>query len=658
MRLESRLLSMEKKLREQNDNLAAGSAADVAPATTASTTNENGQREHVNDLHQRPVNGHAIPPNRDHEGSVHTHRNEATISSPTASQQTPVMPLEVLDPMLYDCTGDFVPEESPNPESKLEDIRSLPQSLIEALVSQFYRNTYSIFPIIREPEFRQQLDQWTSSGEDDNGFVPVLYALLAVSAIVLPADHAVFNIPEVQGYKSLDLGDLISSHANSKLSLKTHKSGKLARANSVVAHGLLSLYLAEVGQVTEAWVTAGHAIRLYQGLDLYDSASSSMGPVEVQNGHSAVWWCLYILDRSLSTVLLKPLAIDDAECDVNSSDDGESHISVSEDEIDPWFSIITDFYITMGKIYKSVRSIRRLQHSDKCSTNEILHSRLKKHDLELEQYYEKQVLPNMRHTSNDSQRMGLQTIAVCSYFIGVVLLYRQFIETFHIEDPQVYLRCAEAASNCIKLTPKVLDTIPASHFIIQQSRSIYVSAKVLLHCTRLARNENFTKKAWDDVQMGLDLLRKIKIQWPEIKKYQRLTEEDMRRTRIELDRHESFSKTFDLFGSMSGDGNYTRLPGSSPAMSNEMADSNTDRCHKRSRPGVELDDARDTQSPPKRQKSLWPCSYLSPDFPSLFQTGGSEMADDDFTMSFMLDLAALTPTTAFASANLCGREGN
>jgi hypothetical protein len=607
--------------------------------------------------HNRHANGHTaietVAPDAAAAQGLETGPVNETCEAPVASpdsHQTHLVGLDDLDQMQYNCPGDFTADEPPAAEGDPEDVTSLPQTLIEVLVSQFYRETYSIFPIIRELDFRMQMHQWLSTGEDEGGFVPVLYALLAVSASILPPNHAIFDSPEARAYKSLDLGNLISSHANLQLSRKSCKTEQMARINSVIAHGLLSLYLAEDGQVTEAWVTTGHAIRLYQGLDLYDCASSGLGPVDAPNGHGALWWCLYILDRSLSTVLLKPLAIDDVECDVSSSDDGESHISVSEDEIDPWFSIITDFHITMGRIYKSVRSIRKLQHSDKRGAKDVLHSRLKKHDMELEQYYEKQVLPNLRRTSDDSQRMGLQNIAVSSYFIGVVLLYRQFIENFHIEDPQIYLRCAEAASNCIRLTPKVLETVPASHFMIQQSRSIYVSAKVLLHCMRLARNEDFSNKAWEDVQMGLDMLRKIKIQWPEIKKYQKLTEDDMRLSRIELDRHEAFRQSFDHFGSVSGDGLRHRLASCNQALTA------TDHGRKRGFQDVDEGDACDVQQLSKRQKQPRPVSPFSYDTPNLLQADGGELVDDDFTMSFMLDLAALTPTV-MATSTLHGDDG-
>ncbi|TWU70718.1 hypothetical protein ED733_000238 [Metarhizium rileyi] len=659
MKLETRLMAMEKKLQE-HDSTSRQANRETAVAEGVSRTrgqsfSDNFQEEFVIDSPYALV-GDSTTTEADHEVSHNkdTDQLKFRVSVPRGKTQLAGFNDLDLDQMLYHCTDDLVPEEPSGLKNNPEDVSSLPRVLVEVLVSQFYRETYSIFPIIREPEFRQQLDQWASNGEDRSGFVPVLYALLAVSAFILPSDHAVFELSEVKRYKSLDLGDLISSHASSQLSFKSYKADKLARVNSVVAHGLLSLYLAEAGQVTEAWVTTGHAVRLYQGLDLYGKTRPDLESFDAPSGHGAVWWCLYILDRSLSTVLLKPLAIDDVECDVSSNDDGESHVYVTEDAIDPWFSVITDFHITMGKIYKSVRSIRRFQNSGHCNSNEILRSRLKNHDIELEQYFQKQVLPNMRNTPDEPRRMGLQTIAVSSYFICVVLLYRQFIEAFRLEDSRIYLRCAEAASNCIRLTPKVLDTVPASHFMIQHSRSIYISSKVLLHCMRVARNEDFSTKAWDDVEMGLDMLQKIKIQWPEIKRYQKLTEEDMRQTRIELDRHEAFRRTFDNFASVSGDEIYTRLSSCDQASIHASRNPVTENSGKRGFTDINEDAACDTQFTSRRENPSAQRDSANPDLLSLFQTGGGEMENDGFTMSFMLDVAALSPATALAPTSLCG----
>ena len=435
------------------------------------------------------------------------------------------------------------------------DVTRLEEPILLALIEVFYTSIYPIFPIIHRRSFQPQYDRWMATRKDDKGidkdeteFSFLFYALLAVAASIISEAHTIFDQPELEKYKRVDLAGLLFSRTTSISPGLQYQQNMTSATNVVIAQGLLSLYLTEKGTVNDAWVTAGHAIRLYQGLDVEENMDDATNVHDMPSTHSNIWWCLYILDRSLSTALSKPLAIDDGESDIDSYDDESTSTSTLVTKTDPWFSVIAEFHITMGRIYKSVRCIRRSQTSKNAKLNDTLRSYVKKHDAELEKYYTKQVLPKIDAPSQTRGPIMLQTIAVSSYYIGLVLLYRTLIERFSIAEPEMFLRCAEAASNCIKATPQVLATVPASHFVIQQSRAIYASAKVLLHCIRLARNPTFTSKAWPDVQNGLDMLQNIKIKWPEIKKYQLLTEGDMQMTQMDLHKHDLFQRTFDRYG--------------------------------------------------------------------------------------------------------------
>ncbi|KAJ6115598.1 hypothetical protein N7523_006015 [Penicillium sp. IBT 18751x] len=412
------------------------------------------------------------------------------------------------------------------------DVTRSGEPILLALIETFYTSIYPIFPIIHRRSFQPQYARW----------------MAALAASVPSEEHMIFDQPELARYKYLDLPDLLFSHATSLSPRLQYQQNLTSAINVVIAQGLLSLYLTEKGTVNEAWVTTGHAIRLYQGLDVEDNMDAAKSVQDLTSTHGNVWWCLYILDRSLSTALSKPLAIDDCESDIDSNDDEGSSISTLVTKTNSWFSIIAEFHVTMGRIYKSVRRIRRSQAPRNAKPKATLRSYVKKHDAELEKYYTKQVLPKINEPSQASGPLVLQTIAVSSYYIGLVLLYRTFIEQFSVAEPEIFLRCTEAASNCIKVTPQVPATVPASHFVIQQSRAIFASAKVLLHCMRLARNPTFTSKALPDVRNGLDLLQHIKIKWPEIKKYQLLTQEDIQMTQRDLQTHDLFQRAFDRYG--------------------------------------------------------------------------------------------------------------
>ncbi|KAJ5709387.1 hypothetical protein N7493_010721 [Penicillium malachiteum] len=497
------------------------------------------------------------------------------------------------------------------------DITQLEEPILEVLIDLFYRSIYPIFPILHSLSFRSQYGPWLATrwekhnqDRENSDFSCLLYALLAVAASMLPKTHPVFERPGMQIYKSVNLADLLYTQATTLDTRRPCRRNATYPTNEVILQGLLSIYLTENGRVDDAWVTVGHAIRLYQGLDL-DEVEDSASTEGTRREHKRLWWCLYILDRSLSTALLKPLAIDDADSDIESLSE-ENTIPSTESRADPWFSVVADFHVTMGRIYRSVRRIRKSEPSKSAKLRDTLKSHVKQHDAELEKYYRTQVLPKMEEPNHQIGPLALQTIAISSYYIGIVLLYRAFIERHNITEPDILLRCAEAASNCIKVTPQVIATVPASHFVIQQSRAIYASTKVLLHCMRLAQNPSFTNKAWSEVENGLNMLRDIKIQWPEIKKYQTLTEADMHATQSELNNHALFYQTFDRYGQAS----HTRLDvhEASPILlidqaRNEVPNNlSLKRVIGHSTTGMEYDD---TQRSAKRQRltpeSFFPC---------------------------------------------------
>lgn len=423
---------------------------------------------------------------------------------------------------------------------------TFPNELRALLVDHFFRVIYPIFPIIREKDFRGQFNGRFSCHNDNHELSFVLYALLAVAASGLKSGHSISEDPRLRAYDSVDLGDLFYSYAATKFPLPL-SSTKLG-INSVIGHGLLSLCLAESGKGYEAWITMGHAIRLYQSLDLRDGvhATTSQYPDAMPSTHDNLWWSLYVLDRSLSTVLRMPLAIDDAECDLEH--ERKPSTPKTHRGMEFWFSVIVDFHRIIGRIYRSVRSIRKSARSSSPILDDKLRAYVRQHDGELEGYHTEQVLPRIEEPPPTPEAAALQTIAVSSYYAGLILLHRPFLETYAVMEPDMFLRCAEAASSCIKLTPRLAATVPASHFLIQQSRALFASIKVLLHGMRLACNSNFTARALSDIEAGVGMLRDLEIQWPETKKYQVLIQEEMQSTRAELERRQKISEAFDRFG--------------------------------------------------------------------------------------------------------------
>lgn len=423
----------------------------------------------------------------------------------------------------------------------LTHFKPIPDEVRTLLVGHYFRVIHPIFPIIPEKDFREQLRRSGLGHDDDNNQLSFLMnALLAVAVSGLKSTHPISEDPRLRAYDLVNLGDLFYSYATREI-LPFQSKEKLG-LNSIIGHGLLSLYLAETGKAYEAWVTTGHAIRLYQGLDLSDDVIPSQDP-HMQRG---LWWCLYVLDRSLSTALLKPLAIDDTEYGLEDNFKPPTHDTDSA--ADFWFSVIVDFHIIMGRIYKTVRYIRKAARNSTPNLDDKIQADVRRHDAELGNYFTEKVLPWIKESPRDFEAIALQTIALSSYYASLILLHRVFLEKYTVAEPEMFLRCAEAASGCIKLTPRLIATVPGSHFLIQHGRALFAGAKVLLHCIRLAWNPIFTAKALTDLEAAVRMLRNLSIQWPEIETYQALVQEELKSTKAECERRDKLSEAFGRFG--------------------------------------------------------------------------------------------------------------
>ncbi|CEJ56156.1 hypothetical protein PMG11_02375 [Penicillium brasilianum] len=535
LKLESRISLMEQRLRQQSLALEAREESLPLDASAAVASSDHNDTDHHFHVESESVTAVATAADKsalsDPPGGFRGSSVDAAVQTSQRPSRTH-LPKEICGD---DRMVDNLAFDRYDTRNVPTDVTQLEKPLLQALIDFFYQSIYPVFPIIHRRRFQQQFDSWSSNGKEnglnaaDHDFQPLLYALLAVAASIIPENPTIFDHSSFEIYKWIDLGDLFYQHAFSLSAGRSCQESPSSAINPIAAQGLLSLYLIERGKVNDAWVTAGHAIRLYQGFDLDDNVGIASEANDLRLAHRNLWWCLYILDRSLSTVLLKPLAIDDAESDIESCDGEEYLASSTVGQTDPWFSVVADFHITMGRIYRSVRLIRKAESSQNADLKDTVRSYVRRHDAELEKYYKNQVLPKIETPNSQVGPLALQTIAVSSYYIGLVLLYRTFIERFNITEPEALLRCAEAASNCIKVTPQVIAHVPASHFVIQQSRAIFASAKVLLHCMRLARNPGFTRKAMSDVESGLNMLQE---------------------TQTELQKHDLYYKTFESFGQM------------------------------------------------------------------------------------------------------------
>ena len=181
------------------------------------------------------------------------------------------------------------PSETVDPAHRFHGRRDAwnlpPFRLVNALVQCFFEKLYTVFPIIERDDFLSQYRQLTSGVSADNDFIPVVFALLALSASILPLDDPIFDERDCNNYRHPNLGLYFYAMAKNALDYTHYTVVSLENLtfplntqpnsiNKVIALGLSSAYLAATGHEAEAWTTIGSVVRLGQDLGLHVSIYS------------------------------------------------------------------------------------------------------------------------------------------------------------------------------------------------------------------------------------------------------------------------------------------------------------------------------------------------------------------------------------------------
>ncbi|ROW06519.1 hypothetical protein VMCG_04298 [Cytospora schulzeri] len=179
-----------------------------------------------------------------------------------------------------------------------------PISTTKRLLDSYFASTHSMFPILHWRTFEQGIDEMYRAPNLQNvplPFLSMFFAVLAMGSLFVP------EAPVDRSFHGAEFLEL-----SRKLSDPWNNNFVLDNARTLV---LQTMFLDEMNLKSAAWNCLGNAVRIAQDIGLY----SESGPWPVIEGEMRrrVWWTIYILDRSLSVELGRPLLIDDSDCDVS-----------------------------------------------------------------------------------------------------------------------------------------------------------------------------------------------------------------------------------------------------------------------------------------------------------------------------------------------------
>ncbi|KAL5363013.1 fungal-specific transcription factor domain-containing protein [Aspergillus floccosus] len=439
-----------------------------------------------------------------------------------------------------------------------------PAGLTDALVDKYFAHIHRLFPIISELDFRHHAQhllaqkEGCATGTTQDESLSLFYAVLAVTSPQLSPTDPVYTLSDCWRYQGIDLGAHFFSLAVSSIrSLPASLTGSPTAAldsdsaqrpsrtsvlNTVIARALLSIHLTQTGMPREAWKMLSHAVRLGQDMGLHRSPCKFHLPSEQQTMRRRVWWCLYVMDRLLSMNLGRPLAIEDADCDVEIPSPTETTSS---------FIAMIHLCHIIGRVLRISNSVGNAARWRDPANHAELRATVDRFTAQLEEWEREHigaVATDTTDSTTDVQHIE-RSVLQSSYFATVILLFRPLMSNPHRPSPlgtqRAMRRCFEASMACISLTEGYVRVAMLSHYLVLHGQTLFICVILLMHCIRLTENEETLRDAVEGCQRGIASLTGLEGVWCAARQCRAIAEEYLEFTLDVLERGNRGSCSFE-----------------------------------------------------------------------------------------------------------------
>ncbi|KAL9538414.1 hypothetical protein MBANPS3_010949 [Mucor bainieri] len=334
-----------------------------------------------------------------------------------------------------------------------------PKSLVSELITRFFRMDHASLPIIDKEPFMAAYE-----GRIQPPPATILiYAICTHTCILLPTDDPIFKNA---GLDRDDLFDTLVEHTTN-LVKKEYLTPRLATIQALV---LLCAYPACDKSFYRNWLRAGMAVRMAQELGLHRTLEKLPLTEDMFEARKRLWFCVYITDRWACAVMGRPLAIADADCDielphVNGGPQGTKDYSLFINFVKLsgiLGEVLRRIYSPKARSqgYKNITTYHTVQSIHRMLTDWLEqlpdHQRITPHEAE--------TLFKNKIKTNKIREAG--PLMVC-YHVVNILLYRNFMVEKLDVLPDLFdeasQRCTEAAKHAIDIA-RLLTPTQVVHF--------------------------------------------------------------------------------------------------------------------------------------------------------------------------------------------------
>ncbi|KAI0771902.1 fungal-specific transcription factor domain-containing protein [Trametes elegans] len=457
----------------------------------------------------------------------------APVNRVSPMEEDPTAPGPSVNKLYYPASVFFGKVRAlPQPEEVEYPERDLADKLVDAYFTRFH----FLMPVLDKPDFMRRYT-YLMDHQNDATFIRNHTAFVALVCAVFAVASRFVDDPRLTKFDDLDDAGMGMVYYERALILH-HISYPTIQVEHVQCFLLMSSFLCSVNCLPQAWLLVGQAVRAAQDIGLHRSPRMLLiSPIEKETRRK-IWWGVYTLDRMLALALGRPLAIEDADCDVEipvELDDevlpryfqGEQmpHGNVS---LMRGFVELIELYKIAGRVLREVYALDKTNEHLEMDKRAELHRSVETLDRSLAKWCED--LPAVFKSHPITEKQVSMAAVLCSHYYSILTtLHRNFLPVKREQPvaPRSTAKAVSTARACVRLAPSIKNVVPPSHHFAFFIQNLFSSAVIILLYAMHTTEPMASQAALEEARSCLTVLESWEGFWPGARKCKELLDDLM-----------------------------------------------------------------------------------------------------------------------------------
>ncbi|KAI0829489.1 fungal-specific transcription factor domain-containing protein [Trametes gibbosa] len=414
-----------------------------------------------------------------------------------------------------------------------EEVEYPERDLADKLVDAYFARFHFLMPVLDKPDFLRKYRKLMDSRDkpeskrDHPAFIALMCSMFAVASRFV-------DDPRLKKFDNLDDGGMGMVYLERALILH-YTSYPTIQVEHVQCFLLMSSFLCSVNCLPQAWQLVGQAVRAAQDIGLHRTPKwlTTLTLIEKETRRK-IWWGVYTLDRMLALALGRPLAIEDADCDVEipAPCDDEMLPQYFQGAEMPGVSLMKGFvelielYQIAGRVLREVYALDKTKDNLEMDKRMELHRSVETLDRRLTRWCED--LPAVFKSNPTTEKQVSMAAVLCSHYYSILTtLHRNFLPVRREQPvaPRSTAKAVSTARACVRLAPSIKNVVPPSHHFAFFIQNLFSSAVIILLYAMHTTESMASQAALDEARSCLAVLESWEGFWPGARKCKELLED-------------------------------------------------------------------------------------------------------------------------------------